>query len=207
MQYVLRFPYRVACPVIIVSSLSMLALPGFEARRIRDGNGRLQRLALVILGLSALLLFAFNGPVRLVKTVSPALAETRARLAQLNRVQADHYILREAGVIQISASDPLDPMPLRYPDIGPGWLIRSIPYYQRLQAFGISRGADLLPASLNNPRILYFFKDKNLPFLQSYMQAHYGLQGQFVPVDKVLHTPFYKGRHLYRLVSSDVAGQ
>lgn len=200
MQYVLRFPYRLAYPVITISALSLLALPGYSLAQAKNQLGELKKSAKITLIISAIFLLIFNGPVRLFKTFSFPLGQTREKLAVINRIQADHYIMREAGVIQISASDPLDPAPLRYPDIGPGWLIHSPPFYKRLKTFGVPRGSALIPASFNNPKILYFFKDKNLPVLQQFIQQHYHQKAQFVPADQVLHANFYGNSHLYQLV-------
>jgi hypothetical protein len=201
MQYVLRFPYRVAYPLITICALSLLALPGFSAFQLQKQTGGLKASAKSVLLFSALFLLLFNGPIRLVKTWSTPLAQTREKLASLNTIQAQHYILREAGVIQISAADPLDATPLAYPDIGPGWLIHSPPFYQRLRQFGMDRGSQLIPASYNNPQILYFFKDKNLPVLQNYIKQHYHQTVRFIPADTLLHATFHGNSHLYRLVT------
>jgi hypothetical protein len=204
MQFMLRFPYRVACPTIIISTLSLLMLPGFSVDRLKTDTGQLKASARCILMLCILCLIVFNGPVRWIKTWSLPLAETREKLAALNRLQEKALILREPGVIQITAYDPLDPAPLKSSDIGPGWLVGSPPYYARLHAFGVSSGQALMPASLDNPRILYFFKSANLSVLERYMAEHYHQKVRFVLADSMLNTSFsgfYKGSHLYAMQS------
>lgn len=199
MQYVLRFPFRVACPIILVGTLSLLALSGFDPALLRQGNGRLSRPAQAVLAFCVLGLLVFNGPYRLVKSWLQPLAQKRHQLEVLGQLQASHYIMREAGVIQITAFDPLDPASLRAPDIGPGWLVQSLPFYQRLQAFGVANGAALIPASFNNPKVLYFFKDKNLPVLQAYLAQHYRHSGRFVETTGLLPPGWSSKTHLYQL--------
>ncbi len=201
MQAVLRFPYRVAYPVITVSALSLLALPGFSVQRLFSSSGRLQPVSRMVLLFTAASLLIFNGPVRLWKSWTAPVKQTRALLAGFNQLQTTHYILRESSVIPVSSFDPLDPMPLSAPDIGPGWLIHSLPFYARLQQFGVANGAGLIPASFDNPQILYFFKDQNLPVLQDFIGQHYHRLVQFVPVQVQWLSSQHKNRHLYRVVA------
>jgi|GEM_PF-6893470 len=201
MQYVMRFPYRVACPTIILVTLSLLAMPGFEVNRLYNAPGKLKRASALLLTFCALWLFIFNGPVRIVRTALLPLSQTRTKLDALNRLMVDHYLLREAAVIPISASDPLNPTPLKAPDIGPGWLIQSPPYYQRLHAFGLPNGAALIPASVNNSKILYFFKDKDLPSLETFIAQHYRQTVRFTPVEHLLPATVSHKSHLYQLRS------
>ena len=201
MQAVLRFPYRVAYPVITMSTLSLMALPGFSVQQLRKTTGEFKltaRISLLLIGLSLLI---FNGPVRIWKTATAPIAQSREMLSAFNQFQQTHYILRESSVIPVSAFDPLVPLPLTAPDIGPGWLIHSLPYYARLKQFGIAEGSALIPGSFNNPYILYFFKDQNIPLLQNFIWQHYHRKAEFIQVQPLWLSDLHKNRHLYRLVS------
>lgn len=166
-----RWPTRVSMGVYLVSAVGMLAFVLARRPRPRPPPTAVRRAAL----LAAAVITTFTASQWLLdlRRFEPRPRDNRAQLAFERRL-GDRYtggavIIKDAGAHR--SSDPLAP-PRPYEVLPLGWGTFSVPFYNELERLGLSRGADLVPAIIDNPRVFILAKRKRRTTLLKYLQRY-----------------------------------
>ncbi len=200
MFYFLRFPERIGYPLFYISALALLILPGFELNKLRERIQLHHVKALMGVALVALLI-ACGSTLYQVRKMDKKIRAYAQDEAYLNQLTQNGYVLRSANVIFSQWQDPLKVHPLSVSDIGPGWLVFSPAFYQRLQQFKLSHGSEILPWMVNNPNAYLITKKIHFPLVQTFMRTTYGIDTQIEVLGKL---PKHQESIVYRLKRSRI---
>jgi hypothetical protein len=193
----LRFPDRVSAPVYFIVALSVLVC--LHLAKLAHTEKKLLHKTALIAGLGLLLA---SGAITLHKNRALA-AKAQKPLETIRYLEALQpgsyicYILRTGDTISTQWLDPLKVNPLRLPDIGPGWLIFSPAFYNRLHQLGLHRGSEVLPWMIDNPKAYLVMKKKDKVIVEDFIQQTYHIQAQALPAG---HLPSNPNSVVFRLV-------